>query len=139
MFWKYMNLELNWNENHPNLTYIIFSTIDLVSPSKSDSLEFSGWTLLVFISGSVVTNLDHHSILLIFSRLIIIFLERNRNYSKTRRLENECWITNMKCNCLPNYLLSSRFQTHSSALTSCNRSPSIIDSGLPLIATYIHI
>ena len=38
-----------------------------------------------------------------------------------------------------NYLLSSRFHTHSSALTSCNRSPSIIDSGLPLIATYMDI
>ena len=56
-------------------TYIIFSTIDLVSPSRSDNLEFSGWTLLVLISGSVVTNFDHHSILFIFSRLIMMFLK----------------------------------------------------------------
>ena len=56
------------------LTHIIFSTIDLVSPSKSESLEFSGWTFFVFISGSVVTSLDHHSILLIFSRFITMHL-----------------------------------------------------------------
>ena len=116
-------------------TYIIFSTIDLVSPSRSDNLEFSGWTLLVLISGSVVTNFDHHSILFIFSRLIMMFLKA---ISIINVMILEFGLSSSKIYSfhLKEYLLSSRFHTHSSALTSCNNSPSIIDSVLPLIATY---
>jgi len=47
-------------------SYIIFSTIPRVSPSKSDSFEFSGLTFFVLISGSVLITRDHHSILFIW-------------------------------------------------------------------------
>mmetsp|Transcript_4788 Transcript_4788/g.12375 ORF Transcript_4788/g.12375 Transcript_4788/m.12375 type:complete len:332 (+) Transcript_4788:1055-2050(+) len=45
---------------------IIFSTVIRVSPSRSPSLEFSGWTFWVLISGSPTMTHFHHSILFSF-------------------------------------------------------------------------
>ena len=36
------------------------------------TLEFSGWTFFVLISGSVETSLDHHSILFTWKKLPLI-------------------------------------------------------------------
>ena len=115
----HQQLQLINNFNSTTLTAfclwsnIIFSTIPLVSSSKSPScqmkpkikiitntnkceykkllkeqsisilrshpsfvfqltLEFSGWTFFVLISGSVETSLDHHSILLTWQKLPLI-------------------------------------------------------------------
>ena len=64
--------------------------------TRSESLEFSGWTFLVLISGSVMASFDHHSILLTFSM-----------FSNTD-------------------FLSSKIQADSSTLTSPKMSESII-------------
>lgn len=40
---------------------IIFSTMALVSPSRSLSFEFSGWILVVSILGAEVTTCGHHA------------------------------------------------------------------------------
>ena len=116
---NHQQLQLINNLNSTTLTAfclwsnIIFSTIPLVSSSKSPSckmkskikiikntnkceykkllkeqsisilqshpsfgfpltLEFSGWTFFVLISGSVETSLDHHSILLTWQKLPLI-------------------------------------------------------------------
>ena len=115
-------------------THIIFSTIDRVSPSRSDNFEFSGCTFFVLISGSVLTSLFHHSILLIFSRVMMIHLKIYVNFM--RHEQNITYqVRTIYENCQKAYLLSSRVQAHSSTLTSCRNSPSIIASGLPFIAT----
>ena len=51
-------------------SYIIFSTKDLVSPSKSESFDGSGLIFLVDIAGSEVISLSHHDIWLIFSNVM---------------------------------------------------------------------
>ena len=50
------------------LSNIIFSTIALVSPSKSDSFEFSGLILVVSIVGAPMTTAFHQVCWLSFSR-----------------------------------------------------------------------
>ena len=49
--------------------HIIFSTVWRVSPSRSDSFEFSGSTFCVLISGSPLTTHFHHSIWLTWVRV----------------------------------------------------------------------
>jgi hypothetical protein len=44
------------SEKTPLKRTIIFSTIALVSPSKSPNFEFSGWILVVLILGAEVTT-----------------------------------------------------------------------------------
>jgi hypothetical protein len=51
---------------------IIFSTMPLVSPSKSLSLLFSGWILEVSILGAEVMTCGHHSSWLTLSRWMAI-------------------------------------------------------------------
>lgn len=53
---------------------IIFSTMPLVSPSRSESFELSGWILVTSMVGALVTTCCHHSILLILSRWISTIL-----------------------------------------------------------------
>ena len=43
-------------------SYIIFSTMERVSPSRSESCEFSGATFCVSISGSPLSTQLHHSV-----------------------------------------------------------------------------
>lgn len=51
-------------------SYIIFSTMPRVSPSRSDSLLLSGTILVTSMDGAVVTTCAHHSSLLALSRWI---------------------------------------------------------------------
>mmetsp|Transcript_8973 Transcript_8973/g.21586 ORF Transcript_8973/g.21586 Transcript_8973/m.21586 type:complete len:235 (+) Transcript_8973:193-897(+) len=80
-------------------SYIIFSTVCRVSPSKSASFEFSGSTFWVLISGSPTITVFHHSIWLILVSVIV-----------TSRL--------------PPFGLSSTDQKESSSLTVFSSSPS---------------
>lgn len=79
-------------------SYIIFSTMLRVSPSRSDSFDGSGLILRVEISGSLVTRRFHQFMRLIFSSVI------------------------------STVLLSCSTQTDSSCLTSPHSSPSMIGS-----------
>ncbi|CAH0368050.1 unnamed protein product [Pelagomonas calceolata] len=58
-------------------SYIIFSTVMRVSPSNSLSLEFSGWTFCVLISGSPTITFFHHICLSSFCRAMTISFSPN--------------------------------------------------------------
>mmetsp|Transcript_18849 Transcript_18849/g.48578 ORF Transcript_18849/g.48578 Transcript_18849/m.48578 type:complete len:263 (+) Transcript_18849:276-1064(+) len=79
-------------------SYIIFSTVWRVSPSRSESCEFSGSTFCVSISGSPTSTHFHHSMSFCF------------------------------CSVMFTTLLSSTVQKQSSALTRACSSPSRITS-----------
>ncbi len=49
-----------WLAKSDEILTIIFSTIVLVSPSRSESFEFSGWILVVSILGWCVKTCGHH-------------------------------------------------------------------------------
>mmetsp|Transcript_20302 Transcript_20302/g.34581 ORF Transcript_20302/g.34581 Transcript_20302/m.34581 type:complete len:223 (+) Transcript_20302:70-738(+) len=90
-------------------SYIIFSTVCRVSPSRSDSFEFSGSTFCVLISSSPTTTVLHHSI---WFDLVSV--------SDTSRL--------------PSAALSSTDQKQSSILTAAKSSPPTMGSA-PLTCT----
>ncbi len=60
-------------------SYIIFSTMPLVSPSRSESLLFSGCTFFVLISGSLTTSRFHHSILFFLTNRVVTIQKRPFN------------------------------------------------------------
>mmetsp|Transcript_49226 Transcript_49226/g.142678 ORF Transcript_49226/g.142678 Transcript_49226/m.142678 type:complete len:249 (-) Transcript_49226:227-973(-) len=67
-------------------SYIIFSTVILVSPSRSESLEFSGTIFLVSMDGSPCITQFHHFIPSSFSNVICTTLLSNKVHMQSSGL-----------------------------------------------------
>mmetsp|Transcript_34600 Transcript_34600/g.108686 ORF Transcript_34600/g.108686 Transcript_34600/m.108686 type:complete len:249 (+) Transcript_34600:1075-1821(+) len=71
-------------------SYIIFSTVILVSPSRSESLEFSGTIFFVSMVASPCITQLHHFIPSSFSRVICTTLLSTRVHMQSSGLTLEC-------------------------------------------------
>mmetsp|Transcript_61321 Transcript_61321/g.146187 ORF Transcript_61321/g.146187 Transcript_61321/m.146187 type:complete len:242 (-) Transcript_61321:244-969(-) len=71
-------------------SYIIFSTVMRVSPSKSESLEFSGTIFLVSMPGSPSITQFHHFMLSNFSKVICTTLLSMRVHMQSSGFTLEC-------------------------------------------------